>query len=113
MRLQQPLISIHQPFWGSFDGGGALEDVLVDEGAWSPGNWSTICALRSRLEESFGELSECEQNVLRHRFGIETGEFMEVAEVALMLNLSRRAVSDLERRALGKIRASREFSVAA
>ena len=113
MRLQQPLISIHQPFWGSFDGGGALEDVLVDEGAWSPGHWSTICALRSRLEESFGDLSECEQNVLRHRFGIETGEFMEVAEVALMLNLSRRAVSDLERRALGKIRASREFSVAA
>jgi DNA-binding CsgD family transcriptional regulator len=38
---------------------------------------------------------------------------MEVAEVALVLNLSRRTVSDLERQALGKIRASREFSVAA
>ncbi len=113
IRLQQPLLSIHQPLGGSADGGGTLEEVLVDEEAWSPENWSTICELRSRLEESFGELSECEQNVLRHRFGIETGEFMEVAEVALVLNLSRRTVSDLERRAIGKIRANREFSVAA
>jgi len=113
IRLQQPLLSIHQPLGGSADGGGTLEEVLVDEEAWSPGNWSAICELRSRLEESFGELSECEQSILRHRFGIETGEFMEVAEVALVLNLSRRTVSDLERQALGKIRASREFSVAA
>ena len=113
IRLQQPLLSIHQPLRESAYAGGTLEEVLVDKEALSPGNWSTICELRSRLEESFGELSECEQSVLRHRFGIETGEFMEVAEVALVLNLSRRTVSDLERRALGKIRASREFSVAA
>lgn len=113
IRLQQPLVSIHQPLERGVDGETTLEGVLVDTEAWNPGDWSSIGNLRSRLEDSLEGLSECEQNVLKHRFGIETGEFMDVAEVALSLNLSRRRVSELEREALGKIRASRELSVAA
>jgi len=50
--------------------------------------------------------------VLRLRYGIETGEYLEPKEVAGKLNMSRARVSELERQAIGKIQAMVKLSQA-
>ncbi len=111
--LQKPLVSLHHPLKGGGPGEATLEDILLDPRAAHFGNWGAEDYLKERLEEYLHVLSADEQMVLRLRYGIETGEFMEAKEVAGKLKMSRARVSGLEREAIGKIQAMVKMSKAA
>lgn len=107
LAVQQSPVSIHQPIGGQ-DGSPHLEDVLPDENAWTPYTVGAMDSVRRKLAAALAGLTEPERAVTSLRYGIATGEYTPVSEVAHQLNLKPARVRELERRAVRKLQAAGE-----
>ena len=110
--LQKPLVSIHQAISGS-SGEGTWEDIIVDKNAWQPDAAPAVEELHERLTACLDGLTPEEQAVVKYRFGLKTGKFMDENEVAEELQIARNVVCRIQEEAIGKIRAKVELAWAA
>ncbi|RJP18695.1 MAG: RNA polymerase sigma factor RpoD/SigA [Candidatus Abyssobacteria bacterium SURF_5] len=62
--------------------------------------------IRERIDELFKDLDPREQKVLKLRYGLEDGIQYTQSEIAKQMNFSRQRVSQLEKRAILRLRAS-------
>jgi RNA polymerase nonessential primary-like sigma factor len=62
-----------------------------------------------RIEKLSWKLTPMEERVVRLRYGLETGETMKIAEIAVRINQSDRIAKVLNQRAMRKIRAAAQY----
>lgn len=86
------------------DGDTSLGDLLRDENALSPEAVAAHTMLRQHLEEALETLKPREQEVLRLRFGLDTGIEMTLEEVGNKFGVTRERIRQIEAKALRKLR---------
>ena len=97
----QPTVSLSTPVAGT-------DDLQLGETLAAPAADPLDELDRGRtgdvLRELLGELPERERKILRHRFGLATGENETLDQIGERLSLSRERVRQLEKRALAALR---------
>lgn len=63
-----------------------------------------ICLCREAVMSVLNTLSERESNVLRLRFGIDTGQEQTLEEVGIVYEVTRERIRQIEAKALRKLR---------
>ena len=86
------------------DGDTSMGDLLGDENAVSPEAAAAHTMLRQYLDEALSELKPREQEVLRLRFGLDTGQEMTLEEVGNIFGVTRERIRQIEAKALRKLR---------
>ncbi len=82
-----------------------LAEVVAGDEALSPSKEVFALLLHDSLTETLTSLSPREQLVLRYRFGLEDAETMTLERIGEELGVTRERVRQIEKRALGKLRA--------
>ncbi|MGC1306963.1 MAG: RNA polymerase sigma factor, RpoD/SigA family [Phormidesmis sp.] len=80
-----------------------LGDLLEDEGVL-PEEYATQNLLKSDIRKVLSSLSEQQRDVIRMRFGLDTGSKMTLNQVGNCMEISRERVRQVERSALRKLR---------
>ena len=80
-----------------------LGDLLEDEGIL-PEEYATRSSMKSDLSDLLLTLSEQQRNVIRMRFGLDTGSKMTLNDIGNRIGISRERVRQVERSALRKLR---------
>lgn len=96
-------VSLHDPIGQDKEGN---EISLIDVLGTDPNDVLDAVQLKiesSKIMQYFHVLDEREQEVIRARFGLETGEERTQREIAKELGISRSYVSRIEKRALSKL----------
>ena len=100
-RAEQSATASKQSF-NSEDSGG-LSDTLKDERVTPPDevvlNQAELCKIRDLLQV----IDERERDILRMRFGLDSGEPMTLKEIGVCLRLTRERVRQLQNEALRKL----------
>ncbi len=92
-----------------------LGALLEDDGVL-PEEYATQSLLKSDLRKLLANLTDQQQNVIKLRFGLDTGSKMTLNEVGNQMDISRERVRQVERSALRKLRqrgsALKEYAMA-
>lgn len=92
-----------------------LGDLLEDEGVL-PEEYATQSLLKSDLRNLLLSLSEQQREVIKLRFGLDTGSKMTLNQIGEQMDISRERVRQVERSALRKLRqrgdSLKEYAVA-
>ena len=92
-----------------------LGALLEDDGVL-PEEYATQNLLKSDLRKLLANLTDQQQNVIKLRFGLDTGSKMTLNEVGNQMDISRERVRQVERSALRKLRqrgsALKEYAMA-
>ena len=83
-----------------------LSDLLEDDGP-TPDDFATQSSLKRDLTLLLDDLTPQQQRVLSLRFGLDDGKNMTLANIGVMLDISRERVRQIEREALTKLRKRR------
>jgi RNA polymerase primary sigma factor len=103
--MLQYSVSLEQPL--DEETGYSIIDTIQNGAAdSSPAGNLDLRFLREQVEEVMGSLDPREQQVLRLRYGLDDGVECTQAEVAERMNISRQRVSQIEKRALSRLRAN-------
>jgi RNA polymerase sigma factor (sigma-70 family) len=86
------------------DGDTELGDLVEDRLADSPSDAAVTATLPREIARLLAGLSEREREILRLRFGIETGEPLTLEQVGALFNLTRERIRQIEARAMSKVR---------
>ena len=86
------------------DGDSELGDMVADIA--SPTPFDAVCEamLSSEVNKLLDVLEEREREILRLRYGLDSGDPRTLEEVGLALNLTRERIRQIERSALSKLR---------
>lgn len=85
-------------------------DLIRDEAATDAAHRSSEASEVSELLESaLDQLSPRERHILRHRFGLDSGEERSLRELSRELGLSSERIRQIERGALSKLRSMPRF----
>jgi len=102
-RAEQSATAAKQSF--NSEDSGSLSDTLEDERAAPPDevvlNQAELCKIRDLLQV----IDERERDILRMRFGLDSGEPMTLKEIGVYLRLTRERVRQLQNEALRKLNA--------
>ncbi len=85
-----------------------LEDYIPDEENRTPDEKTEKKLLRSDMEEILELLSEREQTILKHRFGIGNSKVNTLEELGHKLGFSKERIRQIEEKAVRKLRFSQE-----
>lgn len=102
-RMAQQPISLQAPADG-VDGHLLLEDLLAASDDDDPIKAVAYSMLREKLREVLGTLSEREQQILRHRFGLFGETVTTLDHLSLKFGISRERVRQIEVKAMEKLR---------
>lgn len=88
------------------DGGSGTEfgDMIVDPHSIQVEQHAQATELTEQLNKMFEELTEREQDVIRSRYGLETGKPQTLHEIAEHYGLSRERIRQIEVKALSKLK---------
>jgi RNA polymerase sigma factor (sigma-70 family) len=86
------------------DGDNELGDMVADVS--SPTPFDVVCEamLGSEVNKLLDVLDDREREIIRLRYGLDSGDSRTLEEVGLTLNLSRERIRQIERSALSKLR---------
>ena len=101
-RLDRTPVSLHAPLGPEDDG--ELGQILVDEGAPNPLEWTTGVLQEEALAEALDNLPRLERRVLELRYGLDGAGERRAQEVARSLGLTVERVRRVEDGALAKLR---------
>jgi len=101
-RLDRTPVSLHAPLGPEEDG--ELGQILVDEGAPNPLEWTTGVLREEALAEALDNLPRLERRVLELRYGLDGAGERRAQEVARSLGLTVERVRRVEDGALAKLR---------
>lgn len=82
----------------------SLKDVLVDRTAIPVDEQATSTTLTANITEALQVLDEREREIIRLRYGLDSGEPRTLEEVGLIIGLTRERIRQLEARAQAKLR---------
>ena len=88
----------------SDDGDVEVGDIVADPHAISPADAAVDSALSGELDKVLFPLNDREREILRLRYGLDTGEGRTLEEVGTRFNLTRERIRQIESRALSKLR---------
>ncbi len=81
----------------------ALADLMENEAQEDPSVTATRGMLRDRLRSVLGTLTPREQEILKLRYGLDTGSGFTLEEVARLFNLTRERIRQIQGRAMRKL----------
>lgn len=87
-----------------------IGDYIEDKSCNSPEEQTKNDLLKNGLPELFENLTEREQKVLIHRFGINTSEPKTLAQLGNMLGYSKERIRQIEEGAINKLRHNEKFA---
>jgi RNA polymerase sigma factor (sigma-70 family) len=102
LRFSAPPRSLSEPL--GEDGGTVLADVVHDLSAVSPSAAAVASLLHRDVEAVLSELEPRERDVLRLRFGLDSGQPCTLDEVGRAFRLTRERIRQIEAKALNKLR---------
>ena len=103
VRARREPISLSLPI-GAEEGGAELGDLVPDYDAPGPAAEAETSMLRSDLDSALSKLSECEQRVIRMRFGLDGEAPCTLEAVGGAFGVTRERVRQIEGKALRKLR---------
>jgi RNA polymerase sigma factor (sigma-70 family) len=86
------------------DGDTELGDLVEDRLADSPSDAAVSATLPREITRLLAGLSDREREIIRLRFGIDTGEPLTLEQVGALFNLTRERIRQIEARAMSKVR---------
>ncbi len=104
LALAHQPVSIFEPLGG--DGDGVLADVLEDQSAGAALDDVMVASLPAQVIELLRVLDDEEREVVCRRYGLIGGKPVTIGEVAEACGLTKKGVSQVERRAMKKLRLS-------
>ena len=102
LKISQEPVSLETPIGEEEDS--HLGDFIKDDNVPVPADAAAFTLLKEQLEEVLGTLTEREQKVLTHRFGLEDGRARTLEEVGKEFNVTRERIRQIEAKALRKLR---------
>ena len=102
LKIAQEPVSLETPIGEEDDS--HLGDFIEDEGAMSPEVFTSSALLREQLEDVLDTLTDCEENVLRLRFGLDDGNIRTLEQVGKVFGVTRERIRQIEAKALRKLR---------
>jgi RNA polymerase sigma factor RpoS len=85
-----------------------LKDILQDDNALSPANFSEEIRRREHIDAWLQQLSISEQKIIKMRFGLHDGESRTLDTIGKKFGITRERVRQIETQALKKLRAITE-----
>lgn len=98
---QEP-VSLEAPVGDEEDN--VLSDFIKDDHVVSPHEAASYEVLKLQMNEALSLLTEREAEVLKLRYGIETGQEMTLEEIGKEFNVTRERIRQIESKALNKLR---------
>ena len=98
---QEP-VSLEAPVGDEEDN--VLSDFIKDDHVASPHEAASYEVLKLQMKEALSLLTEREAEVLKLRYGIETGHEMTLEEIGKEFNVTRERIRQIESKALNKLR---------
>ena len=102
LKISQEPVSLETPIGEEEDS--HLGDFIQDDNVPVPADAAAFTLLKEQLVEVLGTLTEREQKVLRLRFGLDDGRARTLEEVGKEFNVNRERISQIEAKALRKLR---------
>jgi RNA polymerase primary sigma factor len=84
----------------------SLGDFISDDRTISPSKFTDNEALKDQVNEALKRLEPREEQVLRLRFGLDTGSPLTLEEVGKQFNVTRERIRQIEAKALRKLKHS-------
>ncbi|MEM8722073.1 MAG: sigma-70 family RNA polymerase sigma factor [Cyanobacteria bacterium P01_G01_bin.39] len=81
----------------------SIEDYIVSD-LITPEQWIVNQSMHEDVENILSSLDSRERDILRLRYGLDSGMIKTPAEVAQMFNLSREEINQIRRRTIDKLR---------
>jgi RNA polymerase primary sigma factor len=100
---REPL-SLETPIGGGGDGHARLADLVEDDRSPSPIEAALASSLTGETERLLATLTPREQKVLRMRFGVGERSEKTLADIGLLLGVTRERIRQIEAKALEKLR---------
>jgi len=101
-RVSQEPISLDVPVGEEEDS--SLAEFIEDGQAVMPEEAAARRMLQQQIDEALDGLSEREQQVLKYRFGLDTGQPRTLEEVGQALGVTRERIRQIEAKSLSKLR---------
>ena len=98
---QEP-VSLEAPVGDEEDN--VLSDFIKDDHVVSPHEAASYEVLKLQMNEALSLLTEREAEVLKLRYGIETGQEMTLEEIGKEFNVTRERIRQIESKALNELR---------
>ena len=108
LRLNQDTVSLEQPVGD--DDGFMLSDVIVDRNAVAPETTVATHLLNEAIKDVLSQLDDREREVVKMRFGLETGKPATLDEVGRMFGVTRERVRQIEVKTITKLRRPEQSS---
>jgi RNA polymerase primary sigma factor len=102
LKIAQEPISLETPVGD--EGDSSFGDFLEDKSAINPANATAFLLLQEQVEKVLNTLTPREAQILKLRFGIETGYAHTLEEVGNVFHVTRERVRQIEAKALRKLR---------
>ena len=102
MKIAQEPISLQMPIGEEDDS--HLGDFIPDNDAMAPSDAASFNLLREQLNNALHTLTPREEQILKLRYGIDTGRTYTLEEVGLIFNITRERIRQIEAKALRKLR---------
>ena len=109
LEMNQDPISLETPVGSEEDS--ELGDFVEDDKFLNPYDATSRVLLREKLESILKEaLNEREEQVLRHRFGLDDGAPKTLEEVGKIFNVTRERIRQIEVKAINKLKSKKYTS---
>ncbi len=102
LKVAQEPVSLETPIGEEEDS--HLGDFIADSDAQNPEDAADSSALKEEIAKALETLTKREAQVLRLRFGLDTGVTKTLEEVGLEFNVTRERIRQIEAKALRKLR---------
>jgi RNA polymerase primary sigma factor len=108
LKMAQEPVSLETPI--GEEGENELGDLIEDSSTPTPPEVAAQSSMRSHIDAILSQLNDRERKVLELRFGITDGKPRTLEEIGRDLSLTRERIRQIERKALGRLRADRDVS---
>ncbi len=102
LKMAQQPISLHSPIGDSANA--SFGDLIEDKSAENPMEEASSSALKDKISEVLGTLTNREREVLEQRFGLKNGYSRTLEDVGSQFGLTRERIRQIEAKALRKMR---------
>jgi len=102
-KISQDVVSLEMPI-GDDDDESTLSEFIKDDKNLTPSQLTARSLLKDRINEILVHLTSREQQILKMRFGLDSGITHTLEEVGKVFGVTRERIRQIEAKALEKIK---------